>query len=57
LAKKGLAGQAIGVTVVQSVLGGLIGTIILAVGAPAITKIAITFAPRDYFLLPSWACC
>ena len=51
LAKKGLAGQAIGVTVVQSVLGGMIGTIILAFGAPALAKVAVTFAPRDYFLL------
>jgi putative tricarboxylic transport membrane protein len=37
--------------VVQSVLGGLVGTIILAVGAPQVAKIALTFAPRDYFLL------
>ena len=51
LAKKGLAGQAIGVTVVQSVLGGLIGTFALAFGAPALAKVALTFAPRDYFLL------
>lgn len=51
LAQKGLAGQAIGVTVVQSVLGGLIGTIILAVGAPQVAKVALAFAPRDYFLL------
>ena len=51
LAKKGPAGQAIGITVVQSVLGGLIGTIILAFGAPALAKVAVTFAPRDYFLL------
>ena len=51
LAKKGLAGQAIGVTVVQSFLGGIIGTIILAVGAPYIAHFAMTFAPRDYFLL------
>ena len=51
LAKKGLAVQAIGVTVVQAVLGGLIGTIVLAFGAPALAKVAVTFAPRDYFLL------
>ena len=51
LAKKGLAGQAIGVTVVQSFLGGLIGTVILAVGAPYIARFAVSFAPRDYFLL------
>lgn len=51
LAQKGLAGQAIGITVVQSVLGGLIGTVILALGAPQVAKIAMAFAPRDYFLL------
>lgn len=51
LAQKGLAGQAIGVTVVQSVLGGLIGTVILALGAPQVAKVAMAFAPRDYFLL------
>lgn len=51
LAQKGLAGQAIGITVVQSVLGGLIGTVILALGAPQVAKVAMAFAPRDYFLL------
>lgn len=51
LAQKGKAGEAIGITVVQSVLGGIIGAAILAVGAPAIADFALTFAPRDYFLL------
>lgn len=51
LAKKGLAGQAIGVTVIQSVLGGFIGTLILCFGAPYLSKFAMGFAPRDYFLL------
>lgn len=51
LAKKGLAGEAIGVTVIQSVVGGLIGAIILAIGAPIISEFALRFAPRDYFLL------
>ncbi len=51
LAQKGLAGQAIGITVTQSVIGGFIGTIILAVGAPYISEFALSFAPRDYFLL------
>ncbi|WP_298028818.1 tripartite tricarboxylate transporter permease [uncultured Dysosmobacter sp.] len=51
LAQKGLAGQAIGITVVQSVLGGFIGTVILALGAPQVAKVAMAFAPRDYFLL------
>ena len=51
LAKKGLAGQAVGVTVIQSVLGGFVGTIILCFGAPYLSKFAMSFAPRDYFLL------
>lgn len=51
LARKGLAGQAIGITVIQSVLGGFIGTVILCFGAPYLSKFAMRFAPRDYFLL------
>lgn len=51
LAQKGLAGKAIGVTVVQSVFGGFIGIIILGVGAPFVADFALKFAPRDYFLL------
>lgn len=51
LALKGQAGEAIGVTVVQSVLGGFIGALILAVGAPIVSNIALKFAPRDYLLL------
>ena len=51
LARKGLAGQAIGVTVIQSVLGGFIGTMILCLGAPYLSKFVMRFAPRDYFLL------
>ncbi len=51
LAKKGLAGQAIGITTVSSVIGGLIGVIILVIGAPLLSKIALKFTPRDYLLL------
>lgn len=51
LAQKGEAGKAIGVTVTQSVLGGVIGALVLAVGAPVIANFALSFAPRDYFLL------
>lgn len=51
LAKKGLAGKAIGITVIQSVIGGFIGAIILGIGAPLISEFALKFAPRDYFLL------
>lgn len=51
LAQKGKAGQAIGVTVVQSFFGGVIGVVFLAVGAPWISQFALSFASRDYFLL------
>jgi len=51
LAQKGLAGEAIGLSTVMSVIGGLVGVIALAVAAPAITELAILFNSRDYFLL------
>ena len=51
LAMKGKAAKALGVTAIQSVIGGLIGSIFLIVAAPLITNFALMFAPRDYFLL------
>lgn len=51
LAKKGLAGEAIGLSTVMSVVGGLIGVLALAVAAPAIADFAIKFTSRDYMLL------
>lgn len=51
LAKKGLAGKAIGVTTISSVIGGFVGIIFLAVCAPLLSKIALKFSPRDYLLL------
>lgn len=51
LAMKGKAAKALGVTAIQSVIGGLIGSIFLIVAAPLITDFALLFAPRDYFLL------
>lgn len=51
LAQKGEAGQAIGVTVVQSFIGGIIGTLFLGFGAPLVAEFALKFAPRDYMLL------
>ncbi len=51
LAKKGEAGEAIGLSTVMSVLGGFIGILALAVAAPAISEFAILFNSRDYFLL------
>lgn len=51
LAQRGEAGMAIGTTVVQSFLGGIIGTLFLGFGAPAVASFALAFAPRDYLLL------
>ncbi len=51
LAKKGLAGEAIGLSTVMSVIGGLIGVLALALAAPLIADFAIKFTSRDYMLL------
>lgn len=51
LAQQGLAGEAIGLSTVMSVIGGFVGILALAVAAPPITELAILFNSRDYFLL------
>ncbi|MBS99008.1 MAG: C4-dicarboxylate ABC transporter permease [Oceanospirillaceae bacterium] len=51
LAKQGLAGQAIGITTVVSVIGGFVGIAVLAMAAPVVSDVALMFAPRDYLLL------
>ena len=51
LAQRGEAGQAIGLSTVMSVIGGLIGVLILASTAPVLSEFALQFAPRDYFLI------
>lgn len=51
LAQQGEAGRAIGLSTVMSVIGGLIGTIVLASIAPFLSDMALEFAPRDYFLI------
>lgn len=51
LAQQGKAAKALGITAIQSVIGGIIGAVFLIVAAPLITKFALLFAPRDYFLL------
>ncbi|ETX11024.1 C4-dicarboxylate ABC transporter permease [Marinomonas ushuaiensis DSM 15871] len=51
LARKGLAGEAIGLSTVMSVIGGFVGIIVLALAAPSISEFAITFQPRDYMML------
>ncbi len=54
LAKLGEAGTAIGLTTVVSVVGGFVGILALAIAAPAVSSLALMFAPRDYLLLAIW---
>ena len=54
LAKRGEAGQAIGLSTVMSVYGGFIGIIALALAAPAVSSLALKFGPREYLLLAIW---
>lgn len=51
LAKKGEAGNAIGISTVMSVIGGFVGILVLAIGAPIISEFAVRVQPRDYLLL------
>jgi len=51
LAERGEAGQAIGVSTVISLVGGLVGIVVLALAAPMVAEFALKFAPRDYLLL------
>lgn len=51
LALKGEAGQAIGITTVASVVGGMVGLLALYCAAPLVSDLALLFSPRDYFLL------
>lgn len=51
MAKKGEAGNAIGLSTVMSFFGGFVGIIVLAFAAPVVSEFAILFQPRDYMLL------
>ncbi len=54
MAKRGEAGQAIGLTTVISVYGGFVGILALAVAAPMVSDLALMFGPREYLLLALW---
>lgn len=54
MAKRGEAGQAIGLTTVVSVIGGFVGILALALAAPTVSELALKFAPRDYLMLAIW---
>ena len=51
LAQKGEAGRAMGIATTQSVVGTLLGVVVLAVGAPAVSQLALKFSSVDYLLL------
>jgi len=51
MARRGKAGEAIGLTTLMSVFGGFIGIAALALFAPPISSIALMFVSRDYLLL------
>lgn len=51
LAKMGLAGEAMGLSTTQAVIGNFFGILILALFAPLIAQLALVFQARDYFLL------
>jgi len=51
LTKKGKAGKALGLSVIASAIGGFIGVGVLLFFAPAVAKLATTFAPPEYFCL------
>ena len=51
MAKKGLAGSAMGIATTQSFIGTLIGILVLALFAPLISKFALKFSSIDYLLL------
>jgi TctA family transporter len=51
LTRKGMAEQALGAGVVFSVIGGIFGTIVLVVAAPALAEVALQFSSFEYFWL------
>ncbi len=51
LAKMGLAGEAMGLSTTQAVIGNFFGVVVLAIAAPLISQIALIAQARDYFLL------
>lgn len=51
LARKGRAGEAIGIVTVVSFIGGFIGIAALAGLAPVLSDFALRFQPRDFMLL------
>ncbi|MGI9433501.1 MAG: tripartite tricarboxylate transporter permease [Geminicoccaceae bacterium] len=55
MAKRGEAGRALGIAAFSSVVGGLIGLMILLLAAPTLARIAINFTSAEYFALAVFA--
>ncbi len=55
MAKRGEAGRALGIATFSSVVGGIIGLLILLLAAPTLAKIAIKFTSAEYFALAVFA--
>ena len=51
MARKGRAGAALAIAALGSFFAGCVGTIIIAVFAPPLTRIALKFGPAEYFSL------
>jgi TctA family transporter len=51
MTKKGKGSQAIGISIVASCIGGLVGFVVLAFTAPALAKVALRFSSFEYFWL------
>lgn len=51
MASKGYAGKALAIAAIASFAGGTIGVVGLMLVAPALSKVAISFGPAEYFAL------
>ncbi|GAB3247601.1 tripartite tricarboxylate transporter permease [Arthrobacter pigmenti] len=51
MTRNGQAGKALSVSLVASVVGGLLATVMLIVSAPAVAEVALQFGPAEYFAL------
>jgi len=51
MTEQGKAGQALGIAILSSVIGGVIGTLCLILITPALAKVALSFSAPEYFAL------
>lgn len=51
MTRKGLAAQALGCSLVSSIIGGLFGAVVLMIAAPLLASVALGFSAFEYFWL------